>query len=179
MNTAEELMAVLDQIASTPIKESTQITETVGDDFPLSEEQTKRIQFTEAIVQEVLSLFDINYDDLIRMDGKSPYAVAVQANPNVLEMVKNAPNPALAALKVAMQVKPYADFMKQYGSTPEEIKQALKNEFENEANVKRQVLQENASKEALADASPFSITQRQSGSKSVKKSADLNQLFGG
>ena len=107
--------------------------QTLGDDFDLLPEQLNVIEQTEKEMRELLAHFDVSYDRLIAMDGQSVYSRAVAANPAILTAVKEATNPVYAAVKIALQFKPYADFMEKYGSEPNEIlsniKQAEKAEF--------------------------------------------------
>lgn len=113
-------------------KKGATATETITDDFDVDAERMKKIEQSEAEMRELLSLVNLNYDDLIRMDDKSVYARAVKVNPAILEYVKNAENPVLAAVKISLQFKPYAEFMEKYGQEPSEIFQNIKQEIEDQ-----------------------------------------------
>lgn len=106
--------------------------ETIADDTAALADKAEIIRRDEALVREALAMFGVDYEALISpqdKDGKpSVYARAVQANPAVLEQVARDPIPVLAALRVATGYKPFADFTEKYGSTPEDIKAALKAE---------------------------------------------------
>ncbi len=112
-NSLNELTKKLEALGK--LKGSTQHLETITDDFEVDADRMKIIEKSEAEMRELLGLLGVNYDDLIRMDDKSVYARAVKANPNILDYVKNAENPVLAAVKVSLQFKPYAEFMEKYG----------------------------------------------------------------
>lgn len=118
--------------------------ETIADDGGIPADKQAQIARDEGLVRQVLGLFGINYDALIKMDGQSVYSCAVKANPALAQQVGQAENPILEALKVAVQYKPVADFTGKYGTTPEAIKAAVRAEIEAEmqgkdADVKRPV----------------------------------------
>lgn len=127
-NSLNELTKKLEALGK--LKGSTQHLETITDDFEVDADRMKIIEKSEAEMRELLGLLGVNYDDLIRMDDKSVYARAVKANPNILDYVKNAENPVLAAVKVSLQFKPYAEFMEKYGQEPSEIFKNIKHEIE-------------------------------------------------
>lgn len=102
--------------------------ETVADDGRFSAEKQQMIAASEAVIRPVLKMFGVDYDALIRMDGKSPYAMAVAAKPDVLQGVMGAENPVLAALQVATGYQPYAEFETKYGREPGEIKEKIRAE---------------------------------------------------
>jgi len=81
-------------------------------------------------------MFGVDYDALIGTGGegdqRSVYARAVAADPQLLKDVLEAESPVLAALQVAVGYKPVAEFTQKYGSTPEDIKAAMRAEFEAE-----------------------------------------------
>lgn len=110
--------------------------ETISDDSPLPPDKAAAVQRDEALVRDALALFGIGYDSLIAMqgpDGKpTAYAQAIQANPALLAQVPSDPQPVLAALKIALGFKPYAEFAQRYGNTPDEVKAAIRSELENE-----------------------------------------------
>lgn len=114
--------------------------QTVSDDFDVDSAKKQDILHYEQIIRKTLELFDINYDDLIRMDGKSAYNQAVQFYPNLLEEVKKSKCPPLTALNIAKKMQPYMEFTAKYGSSIDDIKQNLKNE------VSMQAKQENSKK---------------------------------
>lgn len=111
------------------IAEQANDSETLSDDVALPTELVQKIKQEEALIREVLALFDVDYNALISLEEKSPYAQAVKANPRIVEMVAQAPSPVVAALKVATQFQPYAEFMNSYGDTPEAIKEKLRTEI--------------------------------------------------
>lgn len=106
--------------------------ETIADDSAALANKAEGIRRDEALVREALAMFGVDYDALISMtdkDGKpSVYARAAEANPAVLEQVAKDPQPVLAALRVAVGYKPFAEFADKYGETPEDIKAAVKAE---------------------------------------------------
>lgn len=110
--------------------------ETIADDGVIPADRKAQIASDEALVREVLGMVGADYDALIAMDGASVYARAVQANPEVLKGVLGAERPVVAALKVAMGYKPVADFVGKYGVKPEDIKAAMRAEFEAEMAAK-------------------------------------------
>ena len=61
--------------------------ETVADDGSVNAEKQGLIAQTEAVLRPALKLFGVDYDALIRMDGKSAYAQAVAARPGVVQQV--------------------------------------------------------------------------------------------
>ena len=114
--------------------------ETIADDGSIPADRKDQIQAQiasdEALVREVLGMVGADYDALIAMDGASVYSKAVKANPGLLKDVLESERPVLAALKVAMSFKPVADFVGKYGSSPEDIKAAMRAEFEAEMAAK-------------------------------------------
>ena len=106
--------------------------QTLADDFDLTAEQAELIQTTEGIVRELFTIMGGNYDALIAMDGKSPYSRLVDENPLLSNQVKDAKNPVLEAVRLAVGFKPYQEFMDKYGSTPDAIKDAMRKEIEEE-----------------------------------------------
>ncbi|TKW61620.1 MAG: hypothetical protein DI628_03060 [Blastochloris viridis] len=106
--------------------------ETIADDGHIPADRQTRIAEDEALVRAVLALVGMDYDQLISMDGESVYAQVTRANPEILQQVLNAERPVLAALQVAMGYKLVAEFVGKYGSTPEDIKAAMRAEFEAE-----------------------------------------------
>lgn len=112
--------------------------QTVSDDFKVTGSKEKTITHYEDIIRKALSLFDISYDELIRMDGKSAYCQAIGFYPHLLDEVKKSECPPLIALQIAKSMQPYIEFTQKYGSTLDEIKQNLKEEIkkENEQSVK-------------------------------------------
>jgi len=106
--------------------------ETIADDGVIPADRQTRIAEDEALVRAALAMAGIDYDALIAMDGESVYSQVVRAHPDVLKQVLEAERPVLAALQVAMGYKPVADFVGKYGSTPEDIKAAMRAEFEAE-----------------------------------------------
>jgi len=144
---------------------------------------SSRIMQEEQFARELLKLMGVNYDELIRMDERSPYARAVQANPALLDQVRQASSPVLAALRVAMGFKPYAEFMDRYGSEPDSIREAIRQEVQ--AEMQQQPKPQPAQAQA-ADA-PFAGTPfangRGAGSAASRlagegKRPELAELFG-
>lgn len=113
--------------------------ETIADDGHIPADRQTQIASDEALVREALAMVGVEYDALIKMDGQSVYSNAVKANPALLKEVLESERPVLAALKVAMGFKPVADFVGKYGSSPEDIKAAMRAEFEAEMASKEQV----------------------------------------
>ncbi|MBI1308722.1 MAG: hypothetical protein GC129_02540 [Proteobacteria bacterium] len=153
--------------------------ETITDDGGIPANKAESILHDEALVRDALALFGVDYNGLIAMqtaDGSpSVYAQAVQANPALNAEVAGAAQPVVAALKVAMGFKPVADFTAKYGTTPEDIKAAIKAEMEAEAKGG-----ENAVPVRKQAAAPVFSTQ--GGARSVaaptKKAAGLKDVFG-
>lgn len=110
--------------------------ETIADDGVIPADRQTQIASDEVLVREVLGMFGTDYDALIKMDGESVYARAVQANPAILKEVLGSERPVLSALKVAMGYKPMAEFVGKYGSSPAEIKAAMRAEFDAEMAAK-------------------------------------------
>ncbi len=106
--------------------------ETIADDGSIPADRQTRIAEDEALVRAALGIMGVDYDALIKMDGESVYSQVVKANPEILRQVLEAERPVLAALQVAMGYKPVAEFVGKYGSTPEDIKAAMRAEFEAE-----------------------------------------------
>lgn len=118
--------------------------QTVSDDFNADKAKESLILEQEHIIRNVLALFDINYDDLIRMDGKSAYCQAVQFYPHLINEVKQSPYPALTALQIAKNMQPYLNFTSKYGKSLDEIKENLKKEIKQESSAKPNVVVEEA-----------------------------------
>lgn len=156
-----QLMAKLDKMAKGQPK---QATETIGDDFEVDAEKLQLIEKTEAQMRQLLKLLNVDYDALIRMDDKSVYAKAVQSNPAILEHVKNADNPVFEAVKVALQFKPYADFMSQYGDHPEDILSNIKKEMSAQQGREKQT-----SKPEVESFESLSFSSVPQGRKSTEK----------
>ena len=127
--------------------------ETISDDTQLPPELTASIQREEKLLRTALALFGIQYDELIRLDGRSSYAKAVEANPAVLEGVMQSESPVLAALQIAVGFQPYADFMTKYGNHPESIREAIRSEFEAEKKEKSQAVEK---QKETTPGTPFS-----------------------
>jgi hypothetical protein len=104
--------------------------QTVSDDAAVSADKQASIVQQEELVRRALGMFGISYDSLIAMDGKSSYSQAVAAQPDLAKQVVGADVPVLAALKVAVDYQPYAEFAVKYGSTPEDIKKNLQAEIQ-------------------------------------------------
>lgn len=102
--------------------------ETIVDDGDASAPQRERIAHDEGLVRDVLALVGVDYDALIKMDGKTPYSLAVQANPQLTSDVLQAEQPVVAALKIALGYRPYAEFVGKYGQEPGEIKERIRAE---------------------------------------------------
>lgn len=105
---------------------------TLGDDAPLPADKRAAIAQEETLVRGALKAVGVDYDALIATPGQegqlSPYALAVQANPGLLQDVLAAPSPTLKALEVALSFKPRAEFAAKYGDEPEAIKAAVRAE---------------------------------------------------
>lgn len=110
--------------------------QTISDDFKIEGAKEKQILHYEEIIRKTLEMFDLNYDDLIRMDGKSAYCKAVEFYPHLIDEVKSSKCPPLTALHIAKSMKPYIEFTQKYGSSLKDIKQNLKNEINNEKSSK-------------------------------------------
>lgn len=150
--------------------------ETIGDDFDISPEKLAQIEHEEALMRRALALFDVDYDSLVRMDGQSAYSQAVTTKPEVLEMVKNAQSPVLAAMQVAVQFKPYAEFSEKYGNTPDDIRNAIRSEVEKEMQSKtKKQLKEKA---AVASKGAAFSSLSGKGSKAPKAGSRLTDIFG-
>lgn len=136
----EQIKQRLQAVQGTPAVNKVGGGETIADDGVIPADKQAQIASDEALVRAVLGMVGVDYDALIAMDGKSAnpsiYARAVQANPALLQDVLSADRPVLAALQVAMGYKPVADFVGKYGATPEDIKSAMRAEFEAEMVAK-------------------------------------------
>ncbi len=149
--------------------------ETIADDGGIpadkqNPENLKRIAEDEALVRGALALVGVDYDALIAMDNASVYSKAVKANPEILSQVMTAERPVLAALQVAMGFKPVAEFVGKYGSSPDEIRAAMRAEFEAEM----------AEKEAGRKVSGpvFSSSRAAQKAPVVPKKGELTEVFG-
>lgn len=144
--------------------------ETVADDGKISADKQQVIAASEAVVRPVLKMFGVDYDALIRMDGKSPYALAVDSQPDVLQGVLGAENPVLAALQVATGYQPYAEFSARYGKEPAEIKQ----------NIRAEVLAEDGEEKEPMPAGGLVFSQRYGGGRTAKEveRGGLERVFG-
>ena len=186
-NSATALVNALDEL-SNRLNKTDDITnkiglkdskETISDDFDLDDSALHKIREQEELVRELLTMFNVNYDELVRMDGKSVYSQAVVSNPQVLEVVKTSPNPVLEAVKIAFNYKPYAEFISKYGNDPEAIKKAIRAEVESEQNVDNKKLSDKNLENAKASV-PFSSNY--SVSKNLKEQngghKELADIFG-
>lgn len=142
--------------------------ETIADDGVIPADRQTQIAGDEALVREALGLVGVSYDQLIRMDGESIYAKAVEANSDILKGVLGAERPVLAALKVAVGYKPVAEFIGKYGSQPEDIKAAMRAEIEGEMSAK----------EGKAVGPVFSGVQGSARSQAQPKKGKLADVFG-
>ena len=149
--------------------------ETIADDGGIpadkrNPENLRRIAEDEALVRGALALVGVDYDAMIAMDNASVYSKAVQANPEIVSQVMAAERPVLAALQVAMGFKPVAEFVGKYGSSPDEIRAAMRAEFEAEM----------AEKEAGRKVSGpvFSGTRAATKPAAAVKKGELTEVFG-
>jgi hypothetical protein len=111
--------------------------QTVSDDFKVEKAKQQQILYYEEIIRTTLAMFNLSYDDLIRMDGKSAYCKAVEFYPHLIDEVKKSNCPPLTALHIAKSMQPYIEFTQKYGSSLEEIKQSLKTEINQEAKTQK------------------------------------------
>lgn len=128
----ETLEAVLGHVNDEVRRTNGTAKDTLSDDQPLTADRTAMIKAQEALVRPVLALFDINYDALIAMDGKSAYSQAVRARPDLLQALLESDQPVLVALAVAVGYQPYAAFADKYGQTPDDIKARIRDEVKQE-----------------------------------------------
>ena len=144
--------------------------ETIADDGVIPADRQTRIAEDEALVRGALALVGADYDALIKMDGESVYSKAVKADPAILKQVLEAERPVLAALQMAMGYKPVAEFVGKYGSSPEEIRAAMRAEFEAEM----------AEKEVGKKASGpvFSGSRAAAKAPADKRKGELAEVFG-
>ncbi len=171
----QEIKAQLESLNKVPAQGPNQVGgegATLGDDATLPADKRAAIAHEETLVRGALKAVGIDYDALIStqaQEGKpSPYALAVQANPRVLEEVLSAPSPALKALEVALGFKPYAEFVGKYGTEPEAIKAAILAE----AKAGREP------PEAIAPTGlPFGRARTGSKAASPKAKGTLNEVF--
>lgn len=111
--------------------------ETLSDDVTLADDRKQQIQRDEAVARSALALFGVDYDALIRLDDSpegtpSVYQRAIIANPGLQQAIFAAPSPVVAALEIAAQFAPFAQFQETYGDTPEAIKAKLREELKAE-----------------------------------------------
>lgn len=144
--------------------------ETIADDGVIPADRQTQIASDEALVREVLGMMGADYDALIQMDGESVYARAVKANPTLLQDVLGSERPVLAALRVAMGYKPVAEFIGKYGHSPEDIKAAMRAEFEAEMAAKEDG--------KVAKGPLFSSSQPTAKAPSVPRKGKLADVFG-
>lgn len=164
--------------------------ETLADDLPMTAAKAQAITRDEALVRQVFELLGQDYDALIRMEPVadkaagtttySPYAKAIQANPALLQEVLAAESPVLAALQIAMQFAPYADFTAQYGNDPQSIKAAMRKELQAEMQTKMTGTTEpsQAADGNYPVVTPFSKTSRKSSKQSGFREKSLTEIFG-
>jgi hypothetical protein len=86
----------------------------------------------EDAVRAALALFGVDYDSYITYTPDSAYAMALAANPALVEHITSSPMPVVEALKVALAYQPYAEFARKYGTSPEAIREAIRQELEAE-----------------------------------------------
>lgn len=115
--------------------------QTVSDDFDANKEKENEIYLQEEIIRRALSMFDISYDDLIRMDGKSAYCRAVEFYPHLLEDVRKSDCPPLYALAISKSMKPFLEFTEKYGESLDQIKHNLKEELKKEMKDSSKTMQ--------------------------------------
>lgn len=158
--------------------------QTVSDDFDANKAKEQQIYLYEEIIRRALSMFDVSYDDLIRMDGKSAYCQAVQIYPHLLEEVRNADCPPLYALAISKSMQPYLEFTAKYGTSIEQIKQNLKEELkkENQEAAKSKVAEIDENTEEPKQASIFAdinsaVTKNNKTKKTSAKEDSLADLF--
>lgn len=119
--------------------------ETLTDDISqMSVDKKAEVERMEHLARQLLALFGQDYDALIRMDDVSPYAQAVRANPNLAADVLRDEQPVLRALEIALQFKPYADFMTKYGTTPAAIRDSVRQEYAAELDAHKTTLPDGA-----------------------------------
>jgi hypothetical protein len=106
--------------------------ETITDDSKIADQLRAQVLRDESVVRAALQVVGVDYDSLIATEGDTPYAQAVKARPEVAAEVLKAEMPVVAALKVAVGFKPYAEFTAKYGSEPEGIKEKIRQEALNE-----------------------------------------------
>jgi hypothetical protein len=132
----EKMLAQMRALAER--QKGTKAGETLTDDGPLSATRRGEIARDEAVVRQALALVKVDYDALIATEGDTPYAQAVRANPRVADEVLKAEQPVLAALKIALDYQPYAEFQAKYGREPSEIKERIAAELQPAAAAERQ-----------------------------------------
>ncbi|MCA3244385.1 MAG: hypothetical protein INF43_03645 [Alphaproteobacteria bacterium] len=147
---------------------------TLGDDAPLPADKRAAIAQEETLVRGALKAVGVDYDALIATPSQegqlSPYALAVQAKPQLLQEVLAAPSPTLKALEVALSFKPKADFAAQYGQEPEAIKAALRAEILAEQRLE-------ATPDPSAAGLPFSRPRAAAKAATPKGKAALADVF--
>lgn len=171
-NEQESMQQLAEKLDALQSKKGEKAEETITDDFNVDADKMKVIEKAESEMRALLKLIDVDYDDLIRMDGKSIYSRAVSANPAVLDYVKNAENPVLEAVKISLQFKPYAEFMEKYGDQPDDIFQNIKNEIEG-AKGQQKVEVKPTVEEVIKGAS---FSGMPSGNSSEEKKSDASSL---
>lgn len=168
------LMESMDKMAGKELPD----TQTVADDSPMPPELQQKIMQYETVVREVLAIFGLNYDDMIRMDNKSPYAQAVAANPAILQQVALSENPVLSALKIAAAFQPYTQFVEKYGSKPDEIEAAIRKqvlaEMQNKAEEQASTHQEKSRRSAVFSGNGFGVSRE-----GIGQAAALKDIFNG
>ena len=146
---------------------------TITDDAPLPADKRAAIAREETLVRQALKAVGFDYDALIAQEAQegktSAYAQAVAANPAVLKQVMAADSPVVAALEVAMNYKPYAEFAAKYGREPNAIREAIRAE----------VLAEMPAEEPVkpSKALPFSRGGRAQSAASTTSDTSLTKVF--
>lgn len=147
---------------------------TLGDDAPLPANTRAAIAREETLVRRALKAVGFDYDALIAQEGQegktSAYAQAVAANPAVLKQVLASDSPVVAALEVAVNYKPYAEFAAKYGRDPAAIKEAIRAEVLAEMPTAEEPIK-------AQKALPFSRGGRAQSASSVATDVTLAKVF--
>ena len=159
------------------ITEEVSTKQTVADDFKASDEIEVKIKSQEEIIRQVLTLFNISYDDLIRLDGKSAYCKAVNFYPHLIDEVKKAECPPLKALQIAAAMKPYLEFTSKYGSSLDEIKAKLKDEVKQEIQTKPSKPEEKVAEQSALFSDLENAVMQNKKDKNLIKEDSLSALF--
>ncbi|MBI1362706.1 MAG: hypothetical protein GC134_01875 [Proteobacteria bacterium] len=130
---AEALMSALDGLTAGPV--ATEVAEQpvpAAGPATTSKPDITELQKIEASVRGALALFGIDYDAYINYAPTAAYGMALASNPALVERIGRSEMPLVEALRIALAYAPYAEFAAKYGNNPDDIRNAIRKEVEQE-----------------------------------------------